>query len=84
MGTNFAQRSHEAIAQVFSIHCYFSDFAQSNDRIFIPIAVKRESATAGYLPRPMGCKQYKRKSIWDAFYAILNRHAGHMFDPVGK
>jgi hypothetical protein len=82
--TNFAQRRDQTIAQIFRIHGYFSDFAQSNDGIFVAIAVKRQSAAARNLPRAMGREQHKGKSIWDALNAILNRNAGHMLDPVGK
>jgi len=59
------------------LYSCLSDFAQCDNRVFVPVTVNGEFGTAGYFPRTLSGKQDEVKTIWDFVDTIFDGNARH-------
>ena len=62
--------------QVCGKNRFFRNFAQSDDRILVPIAIERQLGAARNLPRTLSGEQDEIKSVGNLVDAIFDGNAG--------
>ena len=72
------QRVNEVLRKVFRRKRRFSDLAQSDDGIFVAVAIDKNRLTRRDVTRPMRCEKDEVEAVFDLVDTIFDSNARHL------